>query len=157
MRCSLGPLERPLPVADPRRGHGRPDTGGRAVTRRNPGQPSARGLCGVCGRDTALSDPGRLVLYHYQHPRGPLNPRGMPCPGVSQPPSEELARAVDRRRLIDAIDALHQKAWTRGTTPGGQADWSAAHNLAAALGWDGDADTTPDGTWLRARLAQVLR
>lgn len=61
----------------------------------------------------------------------------------------------DRDRLIAAIDTLHERAWAEGTG-GNLAAHQAADALADALGWDGDHGTTPDGPWLRARLAEVV-
>lgn len=49
----------------------------------NVGQVHTRGRCPVCGRSVAARN-GR-TMYHYQHPRGPLNPRGMPCSGQGRP------------------------------------------------------------------------
>jgi len=65
-------------------------------------------------------------------------------------------RPVDRARLIVAIDTLHELAWTRGEA-GDLTSHLAADNLADALGWQGDHGTTPDGSWLRERLAGELR
>lgn len=63
---------------------------------------------------------------------------------------------VDRERLVAAVDELHERAWARGED-GSPTDRHLADALARALGWPGGHGTTPDGHWLRTRLAEVLR
>lgn len=54
----------------------------------------------------------------------------------------------DRAGLIRALDKLHEEGCLMG--------WTAASDMATALGWE-DKDEWPDGQWIRGALHEVLQ